>query len=187
MPLPPLGIFDGVAAGSATSFESIATVTIGAGGSSSVDFTSIPGTYSHLQVRAFMRTNYSGFADGVSYRVNSDSGSNYKAHFLRGSGSSASAGVDTATSNFAGDIAGNGSASSTFAAIVLDILDYANTNKYKTSRDLVGIDNNGNGYISLFSGLWISTSAITSLTFFPTYGTSFSQYSHFALYGIKSA
>jgi len=134
-----------------------------------VTFSSIPQNYEHLQVRAFMRTNYSGFADGVSYRINSDTGSNYKAHFLRGDGSSASAGVDTTTSIFAGDIAGNGSGASTFSTLILDILDYTNTNKYKTMRDLIGIDNNGNGYVSLFSGLWLSTNAINSLTFFPTY------------------
>jgi len=152
-----------------------------------VTFSSIPQNYEHLQVRAFMRTNYSGFADGVSYRINSDTGSNYKAHFLRGDGSSASAGVDTTTSIFAGDIAGNGSGASTFSTLILDILDYTNTNKYKTMRDLIGIDNNGNGYVSLFSGLWLSTNAINSLTFFPTYGTTFSQYTTFALYGIKRA
>ena len=170
---------------SATSYESIATVTVGAGGSSSISFSSIASTYQHLQIRGYCRTNYAGFADAAGFRLNSDSGSNYKAHFLRGDGSSASAGVDTASYIYAGDVAGNGSGSNTFGTFVIDILDYANTNKYKTTRELVGIDNNGNGYVALWSGLWLSTSATNAVTLFPLYGTTFSQYSSFALYGIK--
>ena len=65
---------------------------------------------------------------------------------------------------------------------VVDILDCSNTSKYKTMRALCGTDTNGGGEVGLFSGVWQSTSAISSITI------SFSniaQYSTFALYGIK--
>jgi hypothetical protein len=80
----------------------------------------------------------------------------------------------------------------TFGVSIIDILDYANTNKYKTFRNLNGNDINGTiasvgGYISLLSGLWMKTNAITSLKFAPVNGTTFTQYSQFALYAVKGA
>jgi hypothetical protein len=70
---------------------------------------------------------------------------------------------------------------------VTDILDYANTNKYTTTRAIWGWDNNSTeGNIRFVSGLWMNTAAITSLKIVPESG-AFKQYSHFALYGIKSS
>ena len=69
---------------------------------------------------------------------------------------------------------------------VMDILDYNNTNKYKTFRILSGYDGNGTGGLQLNSGLWQSSSAITSIKIEPNTST-FQQYSTFSLYGIKRA
>ena len=76
-----------------TSYESIATVTVGSGGSSSIDFTSIPSTYTHLQLRMTARctAQSGGNPTNVYLRFNSDSGSNYAWHQLAGNGSAASA------------------------------------------------------------------------------------------------
>ena len=71
-----------------------------------------------------------------------------------------------------------------FGVAVIDILDYANTNKYKTYRSLTGGDANGSGQVLLRSSNWRSTSAVTSMTLYPGVG-NFTQYSSFALYGIK--
>jgi hypothetical protein len=73
---------------------------------------------------------------------------------------------------------------SMFSGEVIDILDYANTNKYKTTRLINGRDQNGSGFIWFNSGLWQNTNAITSLTFTAQNG-NYAQYSSFALYGIK--
>ena len=75
---------------------------------------------------------------------------------------------------------------STFAAHIFDILDYANINKYKTMRSLSGQDTNNAtyGYVFFNSSLWQSTNAITSISMAPSSGT-FNQYSSFALYGVK--
>jgi hypothetical protein len=72
-----------------------------------------------------------------------------------------------------------------FGTFIIDILDYANTSKYKTQRGLGGADLNGSGYISFNSGNWRNTNAITSISLTPLYGSQFAQYSSFALYGIK--
>lgn len=171
-----------------TSFESIATTTVGAGGASSIDFTSIPSTFTHLQLRYIARDNRSGTnSDDIMIRMNNDSTTgNYNSHRLYGNGSSASA--DRVT-GFAGTLSAFVSASTatanSFGGGVTDILDYANTNKYKTTRSIGGNDDNGSGFVSFISGLWLSTSAINRITVYPLNGTSFNQYSSFALYGIK--
>ncbi len=164
------------------SYESIATVTVGSGGSSSISFTSIPATYTHLQIRymtLFSQADYSGYI-----QFNSDTASNYVWHRILGTGSSILAQNATSQGN---GIVGIGAASSTNTpgGGVVDILDYANTNKFKTVKDLSGTDANGNGYIQFVSSLWRSTSAITSIQLSTASGV-YNQYSQFALYGIKS-
>jgi len=185
-----LGILDssGAAAGAANYYESIATVTVGSGGSSSITFSSIPSTYTHLQIRGIGRTDdtAAGF-DYAELRFNSDSGSNYAVHALYGDGASAAAfGFASQSENWIQRLASNviGS-SSIFGTFVVDILDYVNTNKYKTTRILGGVDANGSGRVYLTSGLWQNTNAISSLVITPGAGTNFLQYSSFALYGIK--
>ena len=168
------------------SFESIATVTVGSGGSSTITFSSIPSTYAHLQIRAISIVS-SGNNLGMYFNTDSSSG-NYSAHQLQGDGGGV--GVLAGTSlNTMGYLGLYTSSSSYPAVSIIDILDYANTNKYKTIKVLTGQDGNGTGTpddwrISLNSGNWRSTSAVSSLTIS---GPSFAQYSHFALYGIKSA
>lgn len=166
-------------------FESIATVTVGSGGSSSVTFSSIPSTYTHLQLRISALTNGpAGTSAGM--RFNSDTGTNYTLHQIWGDGSTVSAAAGTYS--YAYIIASTFGSSTYAGSAIVDILDYANGNKYKTTRILSGIDKNGSGQVALNSNAWLSTSAISSITI-TTDPTSyvFNQYSHFALYGIRSA
>ena len=172
-----------------TDFESIATVTVGSGGAATATFSSIPNTYTHLQVRGIARVDNTGTVgnDNVEARFNSDTGSNYDFHYLYGNGSSAGAGNGTNQTYMLCGKPSNASATSgVFGGFVMDILDYANTNKYKTVRVLTGIDNNGSGQMFFNSNLWRNTNAIDTITF-RYQSQNFVQYSHFALYGIKGA
>jgi hypothetical protein len=159
------------------SYESIATVTVGSGGAANIEFTSIPSTYTHLQIRGIGLITSAG---GFTVQFNSDTGSNYSWHQLYGEGSIAQSNSG-ATQTFMYMAYGGGSATAP-NALVTDILDYANTNKYKTLRSLSGNDLNGSGGIQFWSGNWRSTSAITSIKV----TASFNQYSQLALYGVKS-
>jgi hypothetical protein len=166
-----------------TSYESIATVTPSG---TSVTFSSIPQTYKHLQVRLISRTTRNDASvDGIYLRMNGDTAGNYSNHFLQGNGSSASAVAGANVTVIVG--AYNGADAQTganiFSASVWDILDYTNTNKYKTTRSLFGYDDNSAGTITLGSGNWRNTAAVTSLTFLAE--GNFVANSHFALYGIK--
>ena len=169
------------------SYDAIGTVVL-TGTQASIEFTSIPSTYSHLQIRLMARSNRSAVVnDSFHLQFNSDTGSTYNNHYLNGDGSSAAAGAETSVTNISlYRIAGAGAGTNTFGVSVIDILDYKNTNKYTTVRGLSGIDNNGAGNVSLGSGLWRNTAAITSIKLFPNNGSSsFVQYSTADLYGIK--
>jgi hypothetical protein len=177
----------GNAAFNPSSYESIATVTVGSGGSASVTLSSIPATYTHLQIRGILRASYNLSNTSVRLTFNSDTGTNYSSHDLTGVNSSISAGNETSVAYipFARG-AYDGLTSGIFTSFVVDILDYANTNKNKTTRTLTGYTSNGEGQISFRSGLWRSTSAITSINMFSNVG-DLMQYSSFALYGIKGS
>jgi hypothetical protein len=167
-----------------TAYESIATTTVGGGGSASVTFSSIPSTYTHLQIRGIANRT-SGGDDNINLRVGNgsiDTGSNYSTHQMFGDGAGVTA-SGTANASIITAIPCS-SASSSFGGFVIDILDYANVNKYKTVRILSGDDRNGSGYVILRSGNWRNTSAIDTISFIPNSG-NISQYSSFALYGIK--
>jgi hypothetical protein len=167
-------------------YDSIATTTVGGGGAASITFSSIPATYKHLQIRISARCAIATVLRNITLRVNSDTGANYTTHYMFGDGATVTAGAEVSVSfMYPGITAGASANADVFAANVMDILDYANTNKNKTLRNLQGIDNNGSGRAYLASGLWNSTSAITSLTFGAEGGSNFDEYSSFALYGVK--
>lgn len=165
----------------------IDSVTVGAGGSSSISFTSIPSTFKHLQIRAIIKDNRaSTTSDNNFLRFNNDTGSNYNAHQLWGTGSTANAGTTgTDTAALYTTVPGASIGASIFGVAVVDILDYADTNKYKVLRSLNGYDSNGDGTIRLTSGLWMSTAAINRIDLLTNTGatSTIQQYSSFSLYG----
>lgn len=172
-------------------FESIATVTVSSEGQSTIEFTSIPSTYTHLQLRSAAQSNRSTYGtDYTNLRVNGDSGSNYSRHYTGTDGSTTLTGNAVSSTNLSGPITGTSTGGS-FATGILDILDYSNTNKYKTIRTLTGNDLNGTvggygGELYYQSGTWLSTAVISSLVLTINTGPLFTQHSKFALYGIRT-
>jgi hypothetical protein len=170
------------------SFESIATLTPTSGGS--VTFSSIPSTYTHLQIRYIAQTDRATYPISVhTTRLNGDSGSNYTIHYLTGDGASAGSSQSTTSAQvYTGYVASN-AATNVFGVGVIDILDYTNTNKYKTVLTLNGYDTNGNangqGNAGVWSGTWMNSSAITSITMSFIFGSNYQSGTKFALYGIK--
>jgi hypothetical protein len=187
---PILGIFASQGRVAANSYESISTTTVGGGGSSSVTFSSIPSTYKHLQVRGFIRGSRVSSNDILGMQFNGDtSSSNYVSHRLIADGSSAASSVTASGAyslNWVSDFPAANATASIFGTFVVDLLDYATSNKNRVGRTLGGFDANGSGSIWLTSQLWMNTSSISSITFLPVFGSGFAQYSQFALYGIKA-
>jgi len=179
-----LGSFSSGVAASTSSYESIASYT-GNGTTGSFTFSSIPATYSHLQLRFAIVPST---AAGAFYvRLNGDTAANYSRHGLLGNGTAASAAGAASTSNMPLSIMSAGGAVATYPSVgIVDLIDYASTTKYKTIRAISGYDNNSTGgAIELDSGSWRSTSAVTSLTFYYDYNVATG--STIALYGIKGA
>jgi len=172
-------------------FESIATATCTTA-EANVTFSNIPQNYAHLQIRIW-GYNSSGSDRTLWMQFNSDSGSNYRNHYLSGNGSAASGGADAAAT--VGILPFNASSSQTGfngdvnkpSTVIMDILDYTNINKNTTVRTLGGWDGNGTGYVYLSSGLWMNTAAVTSLYFQLPYSTNFGSGTRFSLYGIRGA
>ena len=163
-------------------FDSIATVTVGSGGAATITFSSIPQTYTHLQIRCFARST--GPTNGENtfiYFNNISAGTNYAWHAIRGDGASAVASAQ----NNARIVANVGSSNATnvYSAMIIDVLDYTNTNKNKTVRTLYGFDSSGAGFVGHNSTLVPQTAATTQIDIDLNY--NFAQYSSFALYGIK--
>ncbi len=174
-------------AGNATfidaAFDSIATAN-GNGSATSFTFSSIPQTYTHLQLRFISRVASANYA---LITFNGDtSAASYTWHQLAGDGSAASAG-GAASNTFGGAVVNyaSGGTSGINSAAIVDLLDYTNTNKYKTTRSLVGVDKNGSGNIAVNSNVWLSTAAITSLSITFNGGFAIDNGSQFALYGIR--
>jgi len=180
--MPNLGIIASSISGNLVGdYQSIATTTIGAGGASSITFSSIPSTYQHLQLRVLARSTRGATDDDLKLTFNGTT-TNYYRHEVYGTGSAVSAYASSGTAIEVGHLNGGTSTASYFSATVLDVLDYANTNKNKTTRSLSGgmdLDR-----IKFMSGGWFDTSAITSITL-TAGGGNLAQYSSFALYGIK--
>jgi hypothetical protein len=182
---PILGIFASSNSGFTAdlgAFVPIATTTL-ASATASVTFSSIPSTYTHLQIRCFVRPSS---ADDLRMQINGDTtAANYYTHYINGNGSAA--GSSGAGTYYTGNGLGYNSTtlSNTFGIHIVDILDYANTSKYKTSRTLFASEHNGSGQSAFLSGLWMNTAAISSIAISNRSGVNLAQYSSFTLYGIK--
>ena len=174
-------------------YESIATTTVSSP-VATVTFSSIPATYTHLQLRVVSKTTDTAAGeDNTNLYFNADTTyTNYRSHWIRGNGTSVSASTiqSSGYNIYTGTVPTSGSGQTGyFGASVIDILDYANTNKYKTVRIFNGdhLMNVSFGFIGFYSSLWKSTAAITDITFTVPGATNYAQYSKFALYGIKGA
>jgi len=167
----------------ADTFVKIATVTVGAGGASSIDFSSIPSTYTDLQVVFSTRVSGSGNYLQCNVGVNGQgSGTNITARTLWGVGTT----VGSNTSEYGFHSTGSSATASTFANASIYFPNYAgSTNKSYSVDDVT--ENNATDAVRHFTaGLWSQTAAINQLTFTPSSG-SFVQYSTATLYGISKS
>ena len=169
----------------AATFTKIATVTVGSGGASAIDLSSIPATYTDLcvllSIREATTTNWT-----FNVRVNNDSSSIYSYKLIQGSGSAASSAGGTGGT--LADIIGesSGATASTFGNLQLYMPNYAGSNNKSFMTDGVGENNATLAYSRMTANLWASTSAVTQLYFYIS-GGNFAQYSTATLYGIKNS
>jgi hypothetical protein len=170
----------------ANTYKAIATVTVGSGGATDIEFTSIPGTYTDLLVKLSARQ--SGAASAVKVQFNSDtSTANYQQFRLYGNGTTAVSDTSTVLGylNPIG-LTGSGNTANVFGNFEMYSPNYSGSSNKSFSFDTVQEENGTLAYATLTGGLWLQTSAITEITLTPTAG-SFVEYSTATLYGIKNS
>lgn len=169
----------------AATFTRIATVTVGSSGSSTIDFTSIPSTFTDLYLSASMRGDAAYNYTDVKVEFNSTT-TGYTRRGIYGDGTSTGA-VNDSTARFTTTNLAT-STTSTYSNIRLYIPNYTSSN-YKPISSNTSIENNtsSNNLNMLVSGLWSNTAAITSITLTPLTGGNFIQYSTATLYGINNS
>ena len=157
----------------------------------SVTFSSL-GSYEHLQLRMSARHNNDGGGGHMVYlRFNSDSGGNYTSTFMN-----AYNGNNINPNRYSGqtEVYGGGRQSggldpaADYGVSVVDIYDYANTNKNLSLLQLSGVTKgyNNAAYIMTGSSLWNNAAAVTSILVYPPSG-DFRRGTQISLYGIKSS
>ena len=166
----------------ANTFELIASSTVGSGGAASIDFTSIPSTYTDLCLKVALRSNTAG-AEAVIIEFNGST-TGFSGRRLAGEGTGVTS--DTLTNIRAAiDTAAN--TSSSFSNGEFYVPNYAGSANKSVSLDMV-MENNATAAVqSLVAGLWSNTAAITSIKLSLNAGGSFVQYSTAYLYGVKNA
>jgi hypothetical protein len=190
MALFPLGILSAAGAGGAAgaTFELINTQIVSGSSTSTITFdvSSFASTYRHLQIRAAVKTAFTGsWADGLAMRFNSDSGSNYNSHDIFGSQlGSVESGSSGSTTSIASILITGSVTTNLFSGNVIDILDAFSTTKNTTVRAMSGVTSTGS-QIRLTSGLWRNTASITTIDLSSANAVTFIAGSRFSIYGIR--
>ena len=165
-------------------YELIETFTVGTA-TSEISFTSLAtyaSDYKHLQLRLAVRSTRAAADDQITLRLNTDTGSNYAWHRLLGNGSTvASTGATSTNAPQLGAVPADTATANMFAGLVVDLLDPYSTTKNTTVRSLNGFAGN---WVALHSILHMSTSAISSIQIFNSFG-NVQVGSRLSLYGIK--
>lgn len=160
----------------------ISTITVGSGGSGSIQFTSIPQSYTDLLVKYSFRNTTSNGTVYVYYNDNTTA-ANYTYKQAYGNGTSGT--YDSQSEAFFGVINRSTYTTNTFSNGDIYIASYTNSlfNKL-ASAEAVSENNSTEAIASIWGRFWNQTSSITSIKFVPYIGT-FDQYSSVSLYGIR--
>lgn len=166
----------------------ISSVTT-SGSQASVTFSSIPGTYKHLELFVWGRTLAAAFNDDIWLQFNSDTGNNYSRQYITSSGTATpAAGQDNSVSHMAMFSISGASATANFAgAGEATIFGYSSTSFNKEVRTSGGFANgmsSGNLGVAPIFGVWNNTAAITSIKVYTSSGSGFVNGSVVSLYGL---
>ena len=167
----------------ANTFTLIASYTA-AGSVSSIDFTSIPSTYTDLAIYLSARQSRSEVVSNTRIEFNGSS-SNLSCRYIQGTGSAAVS-SSSASYLFAASPA-NTSTANTFGNSFIYIPNYAGSTNKSVSWDAVTETNASNAEAYLVAGLWANTDAITSIELSSLSGDNFMEHSTAYLYGVSNA
>lgn len=163
----------------------IQTVTVGAGGQSAIEFTNIPQTYTDLVIMSSVRGNQNNGIELLLRFNGSTSGYSGK-YILKDSTEATPVSGNSYTDRlFCGIVGGSTPTAGVFSNDVIYIPNYTSSNNKSLSIDSVMESNSTVQWMTLASGLWSNSSAITSISLYPNTNV-WIQNSTATLYGIQS-
>lgn len=168
----------------ANTYTLIASVTVGSGGAASIDFTSIPSTYTDLLLVSSVRTTRAAYHESLTMSFNGLT-TNRTNRRIYGDGTGAASTNDTTM--YGGQAAGATATASIFGSATTYIPNYAGSANKSSSNDGVSENNATNALAMLNANLWSSSAAITQITLTPENGGTITQYSTAYLYGINNS
>jgi hypothetical protein len=176
----------------ANTMVKIQTITVGASGSASIEFSNIPQTFTDLKILLSTRANRPGEQVDLARITFNDSASGYSKRDLYGDYTAVYTSTNTGQSSYIpqGFSPASSATASVFSSNEIYISNYASSNFKSVSTDIVTENNSttaNHGYLTISSGLWSNTAAITKITIANHLGTGFAQFSSATLYGIKKA
>jgi hypothetical protein len=161
-------------------YKKIASVSLTGGAAASMEFTSIPGTYTDLVILMSARS-----VSGDSFGAIEFNGSTAGYTSIRLSGDGSSAGSASRTDSLAMIQTNSARTASTFGNTTIYIANYAGATNKSVSVDFVEENNATTALGALTAFLWSNTAAITSVKL--TDGSDYAQYSTATLYGISKS
>jgi len=176
----------------AQTYQLIESVTLGSN-TASINFSSIPSTYTHLELLIQARSTHTSANDFVLLRYNGNSTAGAYAYsslqVLSGYLTTENGSINSASFTGFCSISGDGNQSNIFGISRIVIPEYKNTSVAKTGF-AVGNSAYGTGFessITLQGLYWNSTAAISSIALILNSGTNFKTGSTFQLYGFTKA
>lgn len=161
----------------------IAEVVVGSGGTASINFSSIPSTYTDLLILGSCRTDGSYESEDLLIKFNNTTSSFSR---LRLGGNGSSAFTDYYNANTPGRVNGATSTSNTFNNFSIYIPNYADSQSKIASYDTVTEQNGTTAIAQLVCLSWGITDAINQITLYET-TRNLVQYSTVSLYGITKS
>ena len=166
-------------------YVKIATITASGGTAASLDFTSIPSTYTDLKLVASLRGTSGAQAYATCQITVNGSSANLTQKQLYGAGSGAPSSASGTSIAF--EVSGVNATASTFGIVEAYFPNYSSANNKAMSVDSCMETNATNAYIQIMVGLWSQGTAINQLTIASSGFGPLAQYSSATLYGIKNS
>lgn len=157
---------------------------------SSVAFTSIPQTYDHLELTAYIRDDRSATSDDILMSLTPVGGSsdttdaNYDRQLLQASASTVTA-AQSAADRAIGNIPAANETANVFGALTITLYNYTKTDRHKMSLSVSGRAASASG-MYIRSNRWENTAAIEAITLTPDAGTNFVAGTVVSLRGINA-
>lgn len=164
----------------ANTFTLISTTTVGVGGAASIDFNSIPGTYTDLQILLSGRTTKTNVYSDILVKFNTST--NFANRGLYSDGSTAASWSSTV--GYVGMISAANATTNTHGSLSIYIPNYAGSTNKSILSESVAENNATNGMLELMATKWNLTDAVTAISIYADGGFNFAQYSTASLYGI---